>query len=528
VRIHPTELAGRYFDWVDNMHDWCISRQLWWGHRIPVWYSGDGEVRALGPGDPAPAGQGWRQDPDVLDTWFSSALWPFSTFGWPDDTADLRRFYPTSVLVTGYDILFFWVARMMMFGLYAMKDADPAQAVPFRVVALHGLVRDAYGRKMSKSRGNTVDPLDWIDRFGADATRFTLARGSSPGGDVSVSEEWVTGARNFCNKLWNATRFALLNGATVPSALPEPASLTVADRWILSRLAAVTAEADALFENYEFGKLCESLYHFAWDEVCDWYLELAKSALPGPAGQTTREVLGYVLDALLRLLHPVIPFVTEELWTALTGGDTIVTAAWPGQRQGAGAAEDHRASPDPATPRSAGLDPATPRSASSGPATPPHDPAAEAEIASLMRLVTEVRRFRSDQGLRPGQQVPAALTGLAGGALAGHEGSIRALLRLSAPGPQFRPTASVVAENVTVELDTAGVIDVAAERRRMEKDLATARAEAEQAQRKLANESFLARAPAEVVAKTRDRLEAARADIDRLTGRLAALPRGDG
>jgi valyl-tRNA synthetase len=498
VRIHPAELAGRYFDWVDNMHDWCISRQLWWGHRIPVWYSDDGEVRALGPGDPAPTGGGWRQDPDVLDTWFSSALWPFSTLGWPDDTADLRRFYPTSVLVTGYDILFFWVARMMMFGLYAMKDADPAQAVPFRVVALHGLVRDAYGRKMSKSRGNTVDPLDWIDRFGADATRFTLARGSSPGGDVSVSEEWVTGARNFCNKLWNATRFALLNGATVPSALPEPASLTVADRWILSRLAAVTAEVDALFEDYQFGKLCEALYHFAWDEVCDWYLELAKPALSGPAGQTTREVLGYVLDALLRLLHPVIPFVTEELWTALTGGDTVVTAPWPGQRLGAAATEDHR------------------------------DPAAEAEMASVMRLVTEVRRFRSDQGLRPGQRVPAALTGLAGGALAGHEGSIRALLRLSAPGPQFRPTTSVVAENVTVELDTAGVIDVAAERRRMEKDLAAARAEAEQAQRKLANESFLARAPAEVVAKTRDRLEAARADIDRLAGRLAALPRDDG
>jgi valyl-tRNA synthetase len=365
-------------------------------------------------------------------------------------------------------------------------------------VALHGLVRDQHGRKMSKSRGNTVDPLDWIDRFGADATRFTLARGSSPGGDVAVSEEWVTGARNFCNKLWNATRFALLNGATVPAALPARASLTVADRWILSRLATVTAEVDALFEDYEFGKLCEALYHFAWDEVCDWYLELAKSALPGPAGQTTREVLGYVLEALLRLLHPVIPFVTEELWTALTGGDTVVTAPWPGQRPGAEATGDHR------------------------------DPAAEAEIASVMRLVTEVRRFRSDQGLRPGQQVPAALTGLAGSALAGHEGSIRALLRLTAPGQEFRPTGSVVAENVTVELDTASVIDVAAERRRMEKDLAAARAEAGQAQRKLANESFLARAPAEVVAKTRDRLDAAQADVDRLTGRLAALPRDDG
>ena len=184
VRIHPQQMAARYFDWVDDMHDWCISRQLWWGHRIPVWYGPDGEVVCVGPGEEPPSGAGWQQDADVLDTWFSSALWPFSTLGWPDDTADLRTFYPTSVLVTGYDILFFWVARMMMFGLYAMSGADPEAAVPFRAVALHGLVRDQYGKKMSKSRGNTVDPLDWIDRFGADATRFTLARGASPGSDV--------------------------------------------------------------------------------------------------------------------------------------------------------------------------------------------------------------------------------------------------------------------------------------------------------------------------------------------------------
>ena len=245
---------------------------------------------------------------------------------------------------------------------------------------------------MSKSRGNTIDPLDWIDRFGADATRFTLARGSSPGGDVAVSEEWVTGSRNFCNKLWNATRFALLNGARVPAAVPAPAGLTVPDRWILSRLAAVTAEVDTLYERFEFGKLAVALYHFAWDEFCDWYLELAKPALAGEAAQATRDVLGYVFDALLRLLHPVIPFVTEELWTALTGGDSVMTAPWPGQRLAA-----------------AGRQP--------GP-----DPAAEAEIAALMRLVTEVRRFRSDQGLRPGQLVPAVLTGIGATVLAAHEG----------------------------------------------------------------------------------------------------------
>jgi valyl-tRNA synthetase len=313
----------------------------------------------------------------------------------------------------------------------------------------------------------------------------------------------VTGARNFCNKLWNATRFALLNGARVPDAPPAPGTLTVADRWILSRLAAVTAEVDAHYERFEFGKLCEALYHFAWDEVCDWYLELAKAALAGPAGEITRDVLGYVLDALLRLMHPVIPFVTEELWIALTGGDSVMSAPWPGQRLEAPGTQD----------RSAGLDPAS----------PPRDPAAEREIDALMRLVTEVRRFRSDQGLRPGQQVPAALAGIGGTVLAGHEESIRALLRLSPPGPEFAPTASLTAEGVAVELDTAGTIDVAAERRRMEKDLAAARTEAEQTERKLGNESFLAKAPADVVAKTRSRLEAAQADITRLTGRLAAL-----
>jgi valyl-tRNA synthetase len=354
-----------------------------------------------------------------------------------------------------------------------------------------------------------VDPLDWIDRFGADATRFTLARGASPGSDVAVSEEWVTGSRNFCNKLWNATRFALLNGATVPQALPDPGQMPTAARWILSRLSAVTAESDQLFERYEFGKVCELLYHFAWDEVFDWYLELAKPALSGPAAGSastetaagvTREVLGYVLDRLLKLLHPVMPFVTEELWTALTGGDSIMIAPWPGERPGTAGDE------------------------TAGRVAAFRDAAAEAEIGSLMRLVTEVRRFRSDQGLRPGQQVPAVLAGIEGTRLAPHEGSIRSLLRLTAPGDSFTATASVLAEGITVELDTAAGIDVAAERRRLDKDLAAARKEADQAGRKLGNESFLAKAPADVVAKTRERLEAAHANIERISGRLAALP----
>ena len=491
VRIYPGQLAARYFDWVDDMHDWCISRQLWWGHRIPVWYSDDGQVRCVGP-DEEPPGEGWSQDPDVLDTWFSSALWPFSTLGWPDDTPDLRAFYPTSVLVTGYDILFFWVARMMLFGLYAMSDAGPAESVPFRQIALHGLVRDAFGKKMSKSRGNTVDPLDWIDRFGADATRFTLARGATPGGDVALSEDWVAGARNFCNKLWNATRFALLNGADAGAVLDDAdrAALSVPDRWILSRLAAVTAEVDALFEEFEFAKLSDALYHFAWDEFCDWYLELAKATLNGAdaaAADRTRRVLGHVLDHLLRLIHPVMPFVTEELWTALTGGASVMVAPWP-----------------QASERDA-------------------DPAAEAVVESLMRLVTGVRRFRADQGLRPSQRVPAVLEGVAGTPLAGHESSVRTLLRLTEPAGSFAPNASVQAEGVTVRMDTSSGIDVAAERRRLDKELAAARADAEVSERKLASPSFVQKAPAEVVAKSRDRLAAAQAEVARLEERLAAL-----
>jgi valyl-tRNA synthetase len=317
----PPSMDARYFGWVDNLHDWCISRQLWWGHRIPVWYAPDGtEQRCLGPGETAP--EGWRQDEDVLDTWFSSALWPFSTLGWPDDTEDLRRYYPNTVLVTGYDILFFWVVRMMLFGLYLTGRA------PFPTVVLHGLIRDASGKKMSKSKGNTIDPLKWMDAYGSDALRLSLAQGGNPGADQAVNEEWVVGARNFCNKLWNATRFAQLNGATLSGQLPT--SRTDADAWILSRLSAVLTEVDELYEQYEFAKIADLLYHFAWDEVCDWYVELAKVSLSdGQTADGTRRVLGEVFDVLLRLLHPLVPFVTETLWTELTGGESVTIAAWP-------------------------------------------------------------------------------------------------------------------------------------------------------------------------------------------------------
>ncbi|MBB5869811.1 valyl-tRNA synthetase [Allocatelliglobosispora scoriae] len=487
VKIEPVELSKRYFAWVDNMHDWCISRQLWWGHRIPVYYGPEGQIVCVGPDDTAPTGEGWVQDEDVLDTWFSSALWPFSTLGWPEATPDLAKFYPTSVLVTGYDILFFWVARMMMFGLYAMEGKQP-----FDVVALHGMVRDQFGKKMSKSFGNVVDPLDWMDRFGADATRFALTRGSNPGSDVAVSEEWVAGARNFCNKLWNATRFALLNGATVDGDLPPESELSAVDRWILSRLQHTITAVDEQFEAFEFGKACDELYHFAWDDVCDWYVELAKPVLNGSdaaAAARTRRVLGHVLEQLLKLLHPVIPFVTDELWSSLTKGDSVMVSEWPV------------------------LDKAR------------IDDRAEEELAALQRVVTEVRRFRSDQGLKPGQRVAAQLDGLGSAGIGAHETLIRSLVRLEQPGTDFTATATLtVSGGVTVALDTRGSIDVAAERARLTKDRAAAEKEAAQCRAKLGNEAFMGKAPADVVAKITERLSTAEADLTRIDTALAALP----
>lgn len=486
VRIEPAELSKRYFAWVDNMHDWCISRQLWWGHRIPVWYGPAGEIVCVGPDEAPPSGEGWHQDEDVLDTWFSSGLWPFSTLGWPEQTPDLAKFYPTSVLVTGYDILFFWVARMMMFGLYAM-DGRP----PFDVVALHGMVRDQFGKKMSKSFGNVVDPLDWIDRYGADATRFTLARGANPGQDVPVSEEWCQGSRNFCNKLWNATRFALMNGAHTTGDLPPTEQLSTVDRWILSRLAHVTAEVDEQFEAYEFAKVCDLLYHFAWDDVCDWYVELSKPVLAegGERAEASRRVLGHVLDQLLRLLHPVIPFVTEELWLALTGGETVQAAAWP----------------------------VADRSLV--------DDAAEAELVGVQRVVTEIRRFRSDQGLRPTQRVAARLDGLSGAGIAAHEPLIRSLVRLDPAGDDFQASATLAMPGaVGVALDTRGSIDVGAERARLTKDRAAAEKEVAQARAKLDNPAFIGKAPEPVVAKIRDRLATAEADLVRINAALETLP----
>lgn len=476
VKIEPEELAPRYFEWVDNMHDWCISRQLWWGHRIPVWYGPNNEVIVVGPGESAPAG--FTQDPDVLDTWFSSALWPFSTLGWPNETADVKKFYPTSVLVTGYDILFFWVARMMLFGLFAM-DGVP----PFHTIVLHGLVRDQFGKKMSKSRGNVVDPLEFIDKYGADALRFTLARGSNPGKDQALAEDWIAGSRNFATKLWNATRFAMMNGATVDGPLPAHESLTAIDAWILSRLSQTTSEYTQLLESYEFARACETIYHFAWDDLCDWYLELSKEAFASGNAAASQRVLGHVLDTLFRLLHPVMPFITETLWTSLTGNETLVTASWPE-------------------------------------ADATHiDKKSESLIAELQKIITEVRRFRSDQGVKPSQKIPGRI--IAPADVTAYSSAMAFLLKLELT--DFTPSASVEIGSMKVELDLSGAVDVVAERARLEKDLAAAHKDLKTAEVKLTNEGFMAKAPAAVVAEIKERLAVTTADIERITAQLAAL-----
>ncbi|MER7135184.1 valine--tRNA ligase [[Kitasatospora] papulosa] len=485
VAIHPKEMEKRYFDWVDNLNDWCISRQLWWGHRIPVWYGPAGEVVCVGPDEQPPTGEGWTQDNDVLDTWFSSGLWPFSTLGWPEETPDLKKFYPTDVLLTGHDIIFFWVARMMMFGLYVM-DGE----APFKTIALTGLVRDERGKKMSKSFGNVVDPLDWMDTYGSDAVRFTLAKGANPGTDVPIGEDWVQASRNFANKIWNATRFAMMNGATVEGELPPVEQLSATDRWILSRLNKTVADADAFYEDFQFAKLSDALYHFAWDEVFDWYVELSKTTFfaGGEQAKVSARVLGEVLDVTLRLLHPIVPFVTEQLWTTLTGQESVVVADWP---------------------QDSGF----------------RDAAAEKEIEVVQQVVTEVRRFRSDQGLQPGQKVPAELT-VTGTVLAPHEAAIRQLLRLQPTGDGFHATATLPVAGATVALDLSGTIDVEAERKRLTKDLGAAEKEKAQANGKLGNEAFLAKAPDNVVDKIRGRLAKADADIERISAQLANLPKG--
>jgi valyl-tRNA synthetase len=487
--------------WLEHLLDWCVSRQVLWGHRIPVWYwSGCGEV-IVAMEDPTSCtscgSSSLAQDEDVLDTWFSSALWPFTTLGWPDETDDLARYYPNAMLHTGFDIIYFWVARMMQMGLQFMKD------VPFREVAIHGLVRDAEGRKMSKSFGNVVDPLEMAGRYGADALRFAMVRAASPGHDVPLAEEWVQGGRNFVNKLWNAARFVAINLDGAPLSrfeqAPPAEGLPLADRWILSRLAQVTAAVDEGFERYDFAEGVQKLQGFVWSEFCDWYVELAKRPLAAGGDERARvqQVLGSVLSGILRLLHPVIPFVTEELWQRLGGHGLLATAAWP-------AADHGRIDED-----------------------------TDASMAAVIDIVSAIRRFRSEHKVAPSKRlaafvVPAgpeqgqALAALAAelSALAGLETLEMVDARDPQPGEQ-----RLVAAGATIAVPLAGVVDVTAALADLDRQLAKLEADQAKIDAKLADPNFTAKAPEHVVEEMRKRqaatgeaIAALRAQRDQLAG----------
>jgi valyl-tRNA synthetase len=497
ITIIPTGWTKTYDQWMENIRPWCISRQLWWGHRIPAWYcDSDGSVHVsrTDPSACPKCGGTLRQDPDVLDTWFSSGLWPFSTLGWPEDTPELRKYYPTSVLVTGFDILFFWVARMAMLGLHFMW------AEPFRDVYIHALVRDAEGQKMSKSKGNVIDPLAIMDKYGTDAFRFTLAALAAQGRDIRISDERVEGYRNFANKLWNAARLVLSNldgyepgGDTGPAGLPG--------RWIQSRLqATITSVRDAL-DAYRFNDAAGALYQFLWHDVCDWYLEAAKGSLyradsPGER-QRVQHALVTVLETTLRLLHPFMPFITEELWQRLPhDGESIMVAPYP-------RASAALVAPD-----------------------------AERDMTTLMQTITAIRNIRGEMRVAPGVTLEVLLRPAPEHAdvLGAHGALVEALARcrLSLDPRATRPSGSALAvvgrSEVYVKL--AGFVDFAGERARLEKEVRRAAEQIVFLEAKLARADFVERAPAEVVAKERERLGEQRRLKAKLEASLAAIDEG--
>ena len=495
----PERWETLYFNWMENLRDWCVSRQIWWGHRIPAWYCRDCGTVIVSVEDPTQchgcASSDLVQDEDVLDTWFSSALWPFTTLGWPDQTPDLARFYPNAMLHTGFDIIYFWVARMMQMGLHFMGD------VPFREVAIHGLVRDAEGRKMSKSFGNVVDPLEMAGRYGADALRFAMVRAASPGHDVPLAEEWVQGGRNFVNKLWNAARFVALNLDGQPLTGLDAGrfdhDLRLPERWILSRLAQVTAAVDEGFERYDFAEGVQKLQAFVWSEFCDWYLEMAKRPLAagGEERAQAQQVLAAVLSGILRLLHPAVPFVTEELWHRLGGGGLLATAPWP-------VADPGRTDAD-----------------------------ADASMATVIEIVSAIRRFRSELKVAPSKRlaafvVPAdaaqrqALTDLAAelSTLAGLEGLELVDARDPQPGEQ-----RLVAAGATIALPLAGVVDLASAQADLDRQIERHQKELAKIDAKLADSGFLAKAPEQVVAEMRRRQAAEQEAIATLTAQRDQL-----
>jgi valyl-tRNA synthetase len=501
--FEPRNWEKTYFEWLRNIEPWCISRQLWWGHRIPAWYGPDGTVfveeteAAVLAAARAHYGSNvaLTQDEDVLDTWFSSALWPFSTLGWPDETADLKRFYPTSVLVTGFDIIFFWVARMMMMGIHFMGE------VPFEKVFINALVRDEKGQKMSKSKGNVMDPLELVDEYGADALRFTMVAMSGQARDIKLSKQRIEGYRNFGTKLWNASRFCQMHECVVPHGFDPAQVKQTVNRWIRGEVVKTAAEVTQALQDCAFDDAAGALYRFIWNVFCDWYLELSKPVLNGEdeaAKAETRATAAWVLEVTLKLLHPVMPFITEELWDKLADGGVkrpslLITAPWPELP-------------------SAWI-----------------DAEAEAEIGWLVDLVTEVRQVRAEANVPNSARPPLSLVGAAAATrerLSRHRDLILSLARLDAVREAEaapKGAAPFVIGEATGALSIAEFIDVAAEKARLAKEIAALGADAEKTRKKLSNPDFVARAPEEVVEENRERLAEAEEATDKLKAALQRL-----
>ncbi len=502
TRIVPAHWEKTYYEWMYNIQDWCISRQIWWGHRIPAWYCEEcGEI-TVSRADASECSKcnstKLRQETDVLDTWFSSALWPFSTMGWPEKNAALQKFYPTSCLVTGFDILFFWVARMMMMGLKFMG------AAPFKDVYIHALVRDAQGQKMSKSKGNVIDPLTVIEEFGTDAFRLTLAAFAAQGRDIKLSTERIGGYRNFCNKLWNASRFALMN---LEDFTPKDRSnweglnLSLADRWILTRLEAVEHEANTALEEYRFNEAANTLYAFTWHEFCDWYIELIKGALYGDdanARYGAQTVLYTVLERLLRLLHPITPFITEEIWQNIPGKRPVPSIMLSTYPQGAGLL---------------------------------HDSDAVAAMEQVMDVIRAIRNIRGEMDVAPGKKITALLeckNQTICDLMHAATPYIKALARVedltcAVKLEQPAQVAKQVAGEVEILLPLAGLIDVAEEEKRLNKEIAKVQKDVDMFSKKLSNEKFVANAPAQVLEKDRGKLVAAQEKLQVLQASLAKI-----
>ena len=493
IKFVPERFAKTYTNWMENVHDWCISRQLWWGHQIPAYYCDDcGEMTvSKEPVTVCPkcGGKHVHQDEDVLDTWFSSALWPFSTMGWPDKTPELDYFYPTSVLVTGYDIIFFWVARMIFSGMEQMK------AVPFRDVFIHGIVRDDKGRKMSKSLGNGIDPIEVIDKYGADALRFTLSTGIGPGNDTRFYYERVEANRNFCNKIWNASRFLLMNLEAEDFTLP--AQLDLEDKWILSKYHTLVKEVTENIDKYELGIAADKLYSFIWDNFCDWYIELCKTRLTGEdkdASLRAQKVLGHVLSGTMQLLHPFMPFITEEIWQALPHeGPSIMVSSWP-------KADDRLIFP-----------------------------AEEAEMEEIMAAIRAIRNRRSEMNVPPSKKAALIIVTQKPDLFADAEPFMKRLawasqvtVQSEAPADAGKMVACVT-QACQVLMPMADLVDLDKERERLEKELENAENMVKRTQAKLQNESFVSRAPQNVVDAEKEKLQKYGELAEKLRASIRAL-----